>query len=93
MSVVSSSRISLKDWQKGDQNILAWTVNKKKDKDYFEKRDIPFFTDSAIEETPEAWVPPQRRVTWSYLTQRHSWTMLLVVIIVPSLFYWSFAAS
>lgn len=89
---VRTCRISLEDWRRGDQKILAWTVNSRAEQEDFKKRDVPFFTDSAIREMPEAWIPPQRRMTLSFLAQKRSWTILMLIL-VPPLFYWGFPVS
>ena len=38
--------------------MFVWTVNNAAEKREFEQRGIPFFTDSAVRDVPEAWTPP-----------------------------------
>ena len=51
-------RVDGEKWCKGSQNLFVWTVNNTAEKLEFARRGIPFFTDSAIREMPEAWDPP-----------------------------------
>ena len=53
---------------------MAWTVNNNREKDDFRQRMIPFFTDSPVQERPEAWVPPERRIN-------NTRVMLLVLLV------------
>lgn len=55
-------RVNLKQWS-NVRNVITWTVNKKTEKEWFKNKDIPYFTDSPLKELPEAWVPPQRRMS------------------------------
>ena len=59
------SRVEVEKWQKEGRNIMAWTVNNNEQKQDFTQRGIPFFTDSAVDETEEAWDPPIRKITLS----------------------------
>ena len=71
-----SCRVSLERWRKRDRNVMVWTVNNDAEKHLFRERDIPFFTDSAIKETPEAWIPPGRQVT----RFKAAWLVLPIVV-------------
>ena len=65
---------------------MAWTVNNNREKDDFRQRKIPFLTDSSVEEKPEAWIPPKRKLTLSYLAQT-SWSMLPVLFVSLIMLY------
>ena len=62
---------------------MVWTVNNDAEKHLFRERDIPFFTDSAIKETPEAWFPPGRRVT----RFKAAWLVLPIVVALLVIIY------
>ena len=56
--------------------MFAWTVNKSAEQEVFRQQDIPFFTDSAVNEMDEAWTPPERRVKLSNIKAKIPWKLL-----------------
>ena len=74
--------MALGKWRREGRNIVAWTVNTRGEKEHFERENIPFFTDSIVEDVPEAWIPPKRCIVWSDLANN---IMPLVIIIILSL--------
>ena len=72
-------------WSSGSRNLFVWTVNRSSEKQSFQEKNIPFFTDSAVRDVSEAWTPPtlpQYKKLWRTLDIVLLATPLLYLLIV-----------
>lgn len=92
--IVCFYRLSVEKWSRKGRNVIAWTVNKRTEQQYFIERNIPYMSDDALQAVndmpEESWIPPQRRLTLTNIARATPWKLIafpVVASVVITLVY------